>query len=447
MPDVVVIHCHDLGRHLGCYGAATVASPHLDALAAEGVLLEQMFAAAPQCSPSRAALFTGRWPHTAGVLGLTHHTFGWDLNAGEKHLARHLGEAGYRTELVGVMHEARRGSNEQIAAALGIDRVRTGGRHMQVAEAAEEAVARLAGEPEPYYLQVGFSEPHRLPGEHDAPGVMGFLGDEISPDQSLGVQVPAYLEDTASAREEVAELQGAIRAMDSASGRVLAAIEAGGRAHNTVVVFTTDHGLALPRAKCSLYDPGLEVAFIVRWPAGGWDGGRRLHRARTNIDVVPTLLDALGLESTDAPPMHGESFAADLGGALEVDDPEEVIYGEMTYHDYYDPRRCIRTPRAKLIVNFTSAPEFMDPSQSWNRRCVPVERRNGNAGSHPTVELYDLLADPLELTNMAEDPAYAQTRADLLRQLGDWMLQTQDPLLDGAVTSPLHQDSLKAVRG
>ncbi|QDP94648.1 sulfatase [Microlunatus elymi] len=446
-PNVLLLHCHDLGRHLNVYGAKTVSSPRLDAFAADAVIADQMYATAPQCSPSRAGLFTGRWPHHNGVLGLTHDIFGWDLHADEQHLAARLRRAGYRTELVGQHHESRRLADDQVAARLGFDRVQAEGLGEVVVERTTDALRRLAAADEPFYLQAGFSEPHRRPGERDAPGVMGFIGNHLQPDDSRGVEVPGYLADTESAREEIAELQGAIKFMDDCAGRVLDELDRLGLAENTITIFTTDHGLALPRAKCSLYDPGLEVAFMIRWPAAGWTGGVHLEPLLLNLDVTPTLLVALGLEQdgpAGAPAIDGRSFLPLLPG--EQPDGEASgqatrgeVFGELTYHDYYDPKRSVRTQRHKLIVNFTAAPKFMDPSQSWVRRCIPVHAPNGNIGHDPIVELYDLAEDPYELRNRADDPALAEVRADLLARLGSWMAATDDPLLAGAVTSPAHR--------
>src|SRR3712207_886625 len=102
--NMLFLTCHDLGRHLGCYGHSTVQSPALDALAGSGVKLANAFCTAPQCSPSRAALHTGRYPHATGVLGLAHPPFDWRLPPRERHLARLLGERGYATALVGMQH-------------------------------------------------------------------------------------------------------------------------------------------------------------------------------------------------------------------------------------------------------------------------------------------------------------------------------------------------------
>jgi N-sulfoglucosamine sulfohydrolase len=102
--------------------------------------------------------------------------------------------------------------------------------------------------------------------------------------------VPPYLPDTDEARRELAQLQGTIAAMDEGFGRILAAVDARSDAADTWVVFTTDHGLAMPRAKATMYDAGLGVALIMRWPAGGLAGGRRSRAMVSHVDLVPTLL-------------------------------------------------------------------------------------------------------------------------------------------------------------
>lgn len=264
--NILLLHCHDLGRFLGAYKVPTVVSPHLDALAAQSTLFEAAFATAPHCSPARASLFTGTYPQTNGVLGLTHDPFGWDLTDPATHLAGLLGAAGYTTELIGVHHESRVLPDDVVAERLGFDRVRSGGDRDVVVERTVEALDRAAAVDAPFYLQVGFHEPHRTPSRNDRPGVMGFLGDTVTADDSLGITVPPYLRDDEGAREEIAELQGAVRHMDEGVGSILSHLDALGLSDDTIVVFTTDHGLALPRAKCTLYDPGLEVALMMRVP-------------------------------------------------------------------------------------------------------------------------------------------------------------------------------------
>ncbi len=434
-PNVLLFHCHDLGVFLGSYGVKTVRSPHLDAFAAQGVRFSNSFCTAPQCSPSRAALFTGRYPHNTGVMGLCHGDFAWDLKPEERHLASILAEAGYRSEAVGVIHETRSG-----ARRCGYEQHASPAR---VAQAVDAAVARLevfaANPGQPFFLSVGSIEPHRLPRGDDA-DYMGFLSDDFDADTTLGVEVPGFLRDTPGTRRELAELQGAVHHVDAHFGRILARLRELGLEEHTLTIFTTDHGYAMPRAKCSLYDPGLAVAFILRLPSRqGWHGGMTMPDLVSNVDCLPTILDAVGLPIPAQ--VQGRSIAPLLDGRSYT--ARDAVFGEISHHDYYDPRRCIRTARHKLIMNFSSAPFFMDPSQSWRPRSDTVVPPNHALAYHPCVELYDLEKDPWELENLAESTEHAAIRDDLMRRLREHLVSTDDPIVQGAITPPMHTQALR----
>lgn len=436
-PNIVLITCHDLGRFLGCYGVSTVRTPNIDRFAEDGVRFTHAFCTAPQCSPSRASLYTGRYPHSNGVMGLTHGDFGWDLHTDERHLAQYLRDAGYATVLVGLIHEAR--SVER----CGFDEVALSQEHAdRVSEATLAVLDRYAEQDRPFYAQLGYHEPHRAspPGE-PYPTHMGFVGKYIAPDDTLGVSVPPYIRETPQARQEVAELQGAIHYMDTHVGRVLDGLRSRGLADDTLVIFTTDHGVALPRAKCTLYDPGVETALLMRLPRRGWRGGVTHTSLVSNVDILPTVLDLVGIPVDST--VQGRSLLplVDAGSYT----PRDHIFAEKTYHDYYDPQRCIRTETHKLIVNFSTAPAFMDPSQSWHPRTRPVVPADPPVTYHPTVELYDLTADPYERNNLAETEETQSLCNTLLAQLHRWMASTNDPLLDGTVTSPAHHRAVAAL--
>lgn len=437
--NILLLHCHDLGRFLGAYGVTTVTTPHLDALAAEATVFDSAFATSPHCSPARASLFTGAYPQRHGVLGLTHEPFGWDLVDPTTHIAHRLHRAGYRTELIGVHHESRALPDEEIAERLGFDRVRTGGDRDVVVDRATEALSRAAASDQPFYLQVGFHEPHRTPSDRDRAGIMGFLGDHVEPDSANGVSVPPYLTDTADASEEIAELQGAVRHMDEGVGAILSELERLGLDDDTIVVFTTDHGLALPRAKCTLYDAGVGVALFLRVPGRSAWRARRIAGLVSHVDVVPTLLE---LTASASP---GDVAGTSLVTLVEDDVPARTFaYGQLTYHTYFDPKRSVRSDDAKLILNLSNAPRAMDPTQSWMHRSIPVDLAGPTIGTSPMMEFYDLLADPDELENLIDDPASAERIAEFAAALWSWMLDTADPLLVRP-TSPRHAAALAAI--
>lgn len=433
-PNLLILHCHDLGRHLGCYGVPTLRTPHLDRLAAEGVRFDQAHCTAPQCSPARASLFTGRYPAHNGVLGLCHPPFSFDLDPAVPHLGQLLTAAGYTTAGIGIIHETMSGG-----ARCGYQRYDGASRATQVADLAIQRLGEFAAEPgRPFALVAGAFEPHRMPKLWaDASQDQGFLGPDLAPDSSLGITVPPWLQDTPTAREELAELQGAILQLDTQVGRILAALAASPAAADTIVLFTTDHGLALPRAKCSLYDPGTSVSLLLHDPARPHWRGRQVAAQVSHLDVLPTLLARCGL---DAPPgLPGR----DLAAVIEGRDPGHAeLCTQMTWHDFYDPIRAIRTPTHKLMLNFSANLSFMDPSQTWHPRCRPVVPANPVRARHPLVELYDLAADPHERSNRADDPALATVRADLLARLAAHLRRTGDVLLQPGPRPPAHQRAL-----
>jgi N-sulfoglucosamine sulfohydrolase len=429
-PNILLLHSHDLGRFLHCYGVRTAHTPNLDRLAAEGVLFERSFATAPQCSPSRASIFTGRYPHCNGMLGLAHFPFCWDLNPDERHLGQILRQEGYRTAGVGMLHETHSGPER-----CGLDEYVLSPWATDVADATIKMLQRFSEDSgRPFYIQAGTMETHRLPSAVPSSDD-GFLGKHIIPDTSAGVMVPGYLRDTPGTRTELGELQGSVRHLDNELGRILDTLRQLDLDKNTFVIFTTDHGIALPRAKCSVYEPGQETALILRLPTRqGWYGGRREQTMISNIDYMPTILEVAGIHIPSN--IQGRSFAPLLDG--NTYSAREYIFYELTYHSYYDPLRSVRTQDHKLIVSFSCAPSFMDPSESWRPRSDTVVPPNDALSTHSQMELYDLKLDPWEQVNLAWDDSYTDILNDLRNLLRLHMEQTDDPLLKGGVVDPMY---------
>jgi N-sulfoglucosamine sulfohydrolase len=430
-PNVFVITCHDLGRHLGCYGVDTVRSPNLDGLAATSARFDRAFCTAPQCSPSRASLATGLYPHCHGVMGLAHGSFGWDLKAEERHVASQLAEQGYDCHLFGLQHvtpnEERLGFHHLHAQADGEDGAASIGSR-GVASAFENFVLERRGEA-PLYIEMNFVEPHR---PYDFGGV--------EPDRRAGVFVPPYLPQTGEAEGEMASLQGAIREVDQAIGRVLAALDGSGLSGTSLLVFSADHGIAMPRAKCTLYDPGIGIALIVRWTGEGSAKGTVVPDLVSNVDVLPTILEAAGLPAPVQ--AQGTSLLPLLRG--EPQPGRDAVYAEKTFHSYYDPMRCVRTDRFKYIRNFEAAFRVEVPGDVQQGAIFRSDPAPYSGDREQAVELYDLREDPWEQENLAGRPRLQEVESELDLRLWRWMATTRDPLLSGPIASPRHRGAIEA---
>lgn len=211
---------------------------------------------------------------------------------------------------------------------------------------------------------------------------------------------------------------------------MLDAIDSRGLADDTIVIFTTDHGLAFPGAKATLYDRGLGVLFMMRGP--GFAFGRVVDPMVSHLDVYPTLCDLAGLEHP--PWLEGRSMVPLVRG--EVTELHDELYSAVTNHAAYEPQRAIRTKRFKYIRRYgdREAPVLPNTDDSPSKD-VLLEHGLAERPVAPE-QLYDLVFDPNEAGNLAGDPAHAPVLDDLRGRLDAWMARTKDPLLDGDVAPP-----------
>lgn len=422
-PNIVFITCHDLGKHLGCYGQETVNSPSLDKFADDGIVFNNSFCTAPQCGPSRAALHTGRFSHANGMLGQMHRPFNWTLHADEKHIAERLRDVGYETVMVGLQHIS------QQPETLGYDRVFPVEPAHELARTATHQLKQLSQSDKPFYLEIGFVEPHR---PFDRP--------YVESDTSKGVKLPHYAPDTPEALSDFAMLQGIIRVMDEGVGQVLDAIDKHDLRENTWVIFVTDHGIAMPRAKGNLYDAGIETALMMRLPSQSLNRGRHIDALISHVDIVPTILDAIEVPIPEN--LQGKSFWNLLNG--EEYTANTHIFSEKTFHTAYEPMRCIRTTDYKLILNLDVG-ALVPPADVQGSLFYPQVVRDVMA-KRPAIELFNMLNDPHERHNLADDLDYQHIKTDLSARLLDWMEATDDPVLHGAVTSNFQNNALSELR-
>ena len=414
-PNVIIITTHDTGRHFGCYGIDTVHSPAIDAIAEDGFKFTNYFTTSPVCSPSRGCMLTGRYPQTNGLIGLTHSPWDWSFNEGERHLSHIMRDAGYHTGLFGIQHES---SNvDELGFETQYTKRGDGVRRTAI-DIAESLADFLKSDKSrnPFYAQVGFFETHR---PHD-------FGD-VEPDDSKGIYVPPYLVDDETSRKELAVQQGAVHRVNEAIEIITNALKESGHEDNTILVFTVDHGIEFPRAKWFCYDPGIEIAFLIRWPDGGIKGGQTCDHLLSNVDFLPTLMNLIGEPIPDN--VEGISFA-NVFEDPDAQPTRDVVFSVFQGSD----SRSVRSNQFKLIRNFAPR-RILD---------VPVNMTNTPRPrvKLPVVELYDLEKDPNEFNNVADDPAYQDTYNDLSNQLWQWMEDVNDPSLKSPIPTPYYYEAV-----
>jgi len=420
--NFLYLHTHDSGRFLDPANSP-VPLRGVERLAAAGVVFRNAFCAAPTCSPSRSALLTGTWPHENGMIGLAHR--GFRLKSYSRHLARVFGAAGYETVLCGVQHEA------PDRAEIGYERHLDGPLDYftnpdlvpgEWDRSNAGLVADFLAEPHdrPFFLSFGLLETHRPFADPDA----------RCPDWMHHAPPPG-IPDTASTRRDMEGFVAALRGADQVIGRVLQALEQNALWEETVVLLTTDHGPPFPGMKCGLRDSGTGVSLLLRVP-GVADDGTVIQSLVSHLDIYPTVCDLLGVPVPAG--TRGRSLIPLLRG--ETSEVRHEVFAESSYHAVYEPMRSVRTERHKLIRrpadDMRAFPANVDDS--------PSKELMGEAGyfgaDHPHEELYDLLLDPLEQTNLLSHARDSSVYRELSDLLDAWMEETRDPVREGRMPMP-----------
>lgn len=447
-PNILLITTDDQGLQAGCYGDPLARTPNLDRLAAEGVRFTHAYVTQASCSPSRSSILTGLYPHQNGQVGLTND---YEMHPGVETLPVMLKKVGYQTGLIGKLHV-----NPESAFPFDFWEIKSPvqTRHVRNVNAEAQKFIDAAGE-KPFFLMVNFFDPHdpynEIANQCDGLPEKPYKPEDIRPMDFIGVDVPEL-------RKDIAIYYNCIERADAGIGMLMKTLRDRGLGKNTLVVFLSDNGPRIARAKVSSYEAGVHVPFVVRWPQAN-AAGRVCDALVSSIDIVPTILELAGVEPKTTLP--GLSL-------LPLLDNKPVHWRDTLSTDYtahrkehYYPSRAIRTDRYELIHNLLSErinplsgmgairaldasapvkngaiynvvnPDFYsDTNRFFGGSAESIRNAYATFRHPPEFELYDLEKDSCERSNLAGNPEYASILAVLQAGLADWQKETADPFAD-----------------
>lgn len=399
----------------GCYGHPRIQTPALDQLAKEGIVFTNAFCTSASCSASRSVILSGRHNHATGQYGHSHDIHNFKTFETTPTLPAILGKHGYHTIHAGKFHV-------QPESAYPFDKFIEWLGPVEMADLCRQAFED-AGD-RPFFLCFCTAEPHR-PFTHDN-------CDKVSPD---AVEVPAYLPDIPECRQELAEYYASIRRADKGLARLVELLKQTGCYDDTLILYLSDNGAAFPGAKTTLYDPGIRLPFVVRHPSLRHPGSVS-DAMISYTDIAPTLLGYAGIDPTDQL-FHGPSFLSESPPVEPVG--RQAVYLSHTFHEVtmYYPMRGIRTRQFKFIWNLAFKLDYpfasdLYESKTWQavlkNNAAVFGKRSIEAYLHrPQFELYDIVKDPDEICNLADNPAYRPDMEAFKRQLKEFQTRTQDP--------------------
>ncbi|MBC8352745.1 MAG: sulfatase [Planctomycetes bacterium] len=394
-PNILWIAIEDWSPDLSCYGTKGIDTPYVDELASQGIRYEAAFTTSPVCSTSRSAMMTG---FHQNYIGANQHRE-YDkrpIPYGIKPIPHLFAEAGYFTALMSYKTDCNFTPNTKSELFTG-----------------EDWSERKSDQP--FFARITFGGTHR-----------SWKRDPQRPINIDDVELPPYYADTPFVRRDWANGLEQMQLVDRQVGALLKRLDDEGLADNTIVFFIGDHGRCHIRGKQFLYDGGIRIPMIMRWP-GKVAPGQVSTNLVTSIDICATILEAAGIKPPV--PLHGKSLFGQ-----DVKEREYVFAARDKMDETHDSMRAIRSKDHKLILNLM-------PERAWcqyNRYkegAYPVlaemnilnlkgkltpEQAAFFAPSKPKVELFDLRSDPYEVNNVADDPQYADIKVELLAELENW---------------------------
>jgi N-sulfoglucosamine sulfohydrolase len=486
-PNILLLFADDLGRYASAYSSPKTPSPNdiittpvFDRIAKEGALFQNAFVSVPSCTPSRAALVTGRHFFRNGSHSQLH--FPWQKGTPDpfekiKGMPLTLQDGGYHIGLSLKLHmrESIFGKENlynkagarinQYSANLTKASDKNTAKEVifeQVRQNFRDFLAKRKKD-QPFFYSFNPTNTHRIWTKGSGKNLWN-----LNPDDLKG-KMPPVLPDVPEIREDMADYLGEVMAFDAACGVLIAMVEEMNELDNTIIVISGDHGIpGFPRGKCNVHDFGSAVPLAIRWPKKILP--QRIVKVPVSlIDLAPTFLAAAGLESPDDP--DGQNLLPALGqGGDDAKLRGWALIGRERHagaarveHNAY-PVRAIRTPDFLYVKNFkpdrwpsgdpykvtdTSEPSYdvlekdtyaafpdidMSPTKAWlvhHRKDEGMQSFIDFAwGKRPEEELYDLSKDPHQIKNLATDPAYTANLTKLRAQLTKELKDNKDPRLD-----------------
>jgi len=414
--NIVWIIADDLSADLGCYGDVSARTPNLDRLAGEGARYTNACVTAPVCSPSRSAFITGMYQTSIGAHHhRSHRNDGYVLPEPVRLITDYFRDAGYYTVND---HQSGLGGRNKTDYNFQLDHEPFDGTNW-----------RDRGEGQPFYAQVNIREPHR----DRPPEVWSSTADVEQKTDPAAVDLPSYYPDHPVARQDWTGYMDAIQILDEKVGRVLDRIDEDGLRDSTVVIFFGDHGRPMPRDKQFLYEGGIHVPLIIRWP-GKIEPGSVRDELVSSIDLSATSLSVAGI----TPPDHMEGRV--MIGPEAAPSPEYVFAARDRCDETVDRIRAVRSKRYKYIRNFMPERPYMQLNR-YKETSYPTWRllqrlhKLGEltpaqqlflAKQRPEEELYDLENDPDEVNNLAASPEHAEILTRMASVLTLWIEHTGD---------------------